>query len=1448
VWLLVLGVLVGSSVSAASARADSLHRFGFAFGGAGEGAGELGLVAPVLERLGQPGFALGGSGVAVDQATGGVYVADTSNHRVDEFTSKGVFVLAFGKDVNKGNALQPDVCRALEECQKGAEGSAPGELHAPRFIAVDNSGGASQGDMYVGDGVGSEAQNEIQFIEFGGASGGTFTLSIEGHTTAAIPFKRESPHGEDTANTTSALEAATGEPGAFHITQIQNEKSEVTGLEVEFGGALKESVTGLLACGGAGLVPGGSVCDVLLDRVGSVFVGEVVSKFSGEGVLEGSWGSGGQLDGSAAPAGAFRGDLNGITVDSAGMLWVYDFAEMYGFEGDGGFARDCRVGFGSASGLAPGVSPGEVYAVPAPPVQLHTNLCEGTEGVGTVLDSRFTPTGVAGGISGEGVLADLGGSVAEAAPGVAEPISFGPVVGGVGLGVGSGGEVFVASASEDKLDAFEVSLNAVTLAASEETAVSVRLNGEVDADGTEVVSCVFEYGVSDSYGARVPCEPAGPITGPGVVRVHVPVKGLLPGTVYHYRLRVVNKDGQALDTNNETFETTAAAVVEEPATLDVEPTSARLTAKVNPRGVTVTACEFEYGEGTGYGSRVACEPSSLGGGSAPVGVSAQLSGLEQGVEYHWRVMVADANTTVYGPDSTFVYLNKDTPPTVPGPCPNDAVRQESSIDPVTGSAISSELPDCRAYELVTPVDKNATLLTTVSEGPSVQVGGEGMRVMAYSLQCFAQSLSCPVVHGEFGAPYEFSREAGGWVTTALSPSASGVHEEYGQWGGSAQTGLALLSAAPEAGQASDTFYARQPDGTLEAIGPLSETLPYTELLTMQTEATADVSHVIFWDGSQEGLWPSLNGNGVPLYEYAGRGNGKPFLVDVEGGEGSTKLIGDCVKLAVLGEREAHAFLYALSGDGSIVYFEVCPGGEEDGGSGGGLYARIEGERPSEGEHLGARTVLVSGRAGGGGSGSGECSGVCASSRVSGTGLEGVSEDGSRVFFSSAQQLTNDASEDEEGEAVFGCAEVKGAGGCNLYMYENAAAAAAGGGGLVDVSAGDVSGVGPEVQGVMAVSADGSHVYFVAKGVLAGANGEGGAPMEGADNLYMYERDGAYPAGRTVFVTTLPGDSAAEQGEAPETFQWEVRTNKVANVTPDGDFLLFMSHGGLTGDATRGLGPEQAYRYDALTGSLVRVSIGERGFDDDGNAGSGNALIVAPDSKVGQPRRDPSMSDDGSVVVFQSPVALTARALNDVSVSGSDEGINLAQNIYEWDAPGTHGCEEPAGCIYLISDGQDATEAGGDFGVTNSSVELLGTDASGADVFFTTADRLVPGDTDSQLDFYDARVDGGFPAPKEPSRCATSETCHESVTEPAPEPSLGSSIFTGPGNPVSGFITPREEKPKAKTTEQVRIEKLDKALKACHKLKRHKRRSRCETAARKKYAKPAAHKATRKRHR
>jgi hypothetical protein len=368
-----------------------------------------------------------------------------------------------------------------------------------------------------------------------------------------------------------------------------------------------------------------------------------------------------------------------------------------------------------------------------------------------------------------------------------------------------------------------------------------------------------------------------------------------------------------------------------------------------------------------------------------------------------------------------------------------------------------------------------------------------------------------------------------------------------------------------------------------------------------------------------------------------------------------------------------------------------------------------------------------------------------------------------AFFISTQQLTDDATQ----------------GASNLYEYDMNASS---GEHLIDVSAGDTSGRGPRVQGPMAISADGSHIYFVAQSVLtADANSFGESAENGANNLYVFQRDSSYPQGQLTFITTLPNADQEQWSSGEDVGD--------ANVTPDGRYLVFESHADLTPDDTRTDGATQIFRYDAQTGELLRISIGQHGFDDDGNAGEGEALIVraARGWGVGAARSNPTMSNDGAYVFFQSPIGLTPHALDDVRI-GTDEHPYeetsepvYAENIYEWHE----------GQVHLISDGRDTNSFTG----VTSAVSLVGVDGSGANVFFTTADPLVESDTDTQVDYYDARIctteDPCVSQPPPPLPPCDGEDCHGTPAATPPVPAAPTVSFSGQGDVTE---TPAPPKP------------------------------------------------------
>jgi len=96
-------------------------------------------------------------GVAADPASGHLYVADTRNRRIDEFTAWGGFVKAWGWGVRDGKAeLQscgPEAVPPSASCLRGLKGAGTGQLEEAVQIAV-----GSEGNVYVGDASASRVQ------------------------------------------------------------------------------------------------------------------------------------------------------------------------------------------------------------------------------------------------------------------------------------------------------------------------------------------------------------------------------------------------------------------------------------------------------------------------------------------------------------------------------------------------------------------------------------------------------------------------------------------------------------------------------------------------------------------------------------------------------------------------------------------------------------------------------------------------------------------------------------------------------------------------------------------------------------------------------------------------------------------------------------------------------------------------------------------------------------------------------------------------------------------------------------------------------------------------------------------------------------------------------------------------------------------------------------------
>ncbi len=82
-------------------------------------------------------------GIAVN-ASGDVYVADSANNRVEEFTEKGAFLAAFGFKVNESGKEEFEICTS--KCKAGTAGSGNGQFKEPGGLAI-----APNGTVWVAD-------------------------------------------------------------------------------------------------------------------------------------------------------------------------------------------------------------------------------------------------------------------------------------------------------------------------------------------------------------------------------------------------------------------------------------------------------------------------------------------------------------------------------------------------------------------------------------------------------------------------------------------------------------------------------------------------------------------------------------------------------------------------------------------------------------------------------------------------------------------------------------------------------------------------------------------------------------------------------------------------------------------------------------------------------------------------------------------------------------------------------------------------------------------------------------------------------------------------------------------------------------------------------------------------------------------------------------------------
>jgi hypothetical protein len=700
-----------------------------------------------------------------------------------------------------------------------------------------------------------------------------------------------------------------------------------------------------------------------------------------------------------------------------------------------------------------------------------------------------------------------------------------------------------------------------------------------------------------------------------------------------------------------------------------------------------------------------------------------------------------------------------------------------SVSAATASALSAG----RVYELVSPVYKGGYGASHIEA-----VAPNGESVAFFSPGVFA-GAPMGLANTADSLAYVAHRGATGWSTESVLPPAAlmtfvnghDVSATLASTLAEGKLGPNLESADQEGAEAEFLLHpVGSPDTAAgwEAGGPVLEALKKSPTLNILYQgASPDLCHLVFFDrATSEALLPEPAGApSTHLYEFARGCAGEPSSLRFVAVNNVGKLISPaCAESLGIEEDNLQDRFNAIAADGREIFFTTQVN-SNCGGPAYQLFVRVGGVRTLEvSRPLAPACVEV------------PCGGAVLAAERASANFAGASRDGSKVFFTTNAPLV--AGDKDEGSdlymATIGCPSGEG----EACAAESASTEVTS---LTQVSSDPHAGEAAEVQGVVRVAPDGSRVYFVAHGVLGEGSGlEGATPLAGADNLYVYDA----VSGRVAFIADLcsgpgasgtvedvrcPADLGEGRGGPNDMGLWAEYEAEAQTAGVDGAFLVFASYGQLVAGDTDTA--RDIYRYDAETGGLERVSIGEGGYDANGNDSAFDASIavghLGGTVKKQYEMDNRAISEDGSRIVFT-----TAEPL-------SPDASNGLQNVYEWHQEQS---EAGGGHVSLISSGS------GDQPVSDVAM-----DTSGQDVFFVTAQGLVPQDTDGAPDVYDARLGGGFPTvAASPQECA-GDACQGPLTNPAPLLVPGSAV-QAPSEvlaPTTTSTTPSKPRQKPKKT-------------------------------------------------
>jgi hypothetical protein len=1279
-------VLVLSSCALLAEPAGALSP---SFGVEGTGAGEISR---------EP------TGVAVEQESGDVYIADRNNSRVDKFGPEGEFLLAWGWAVADGSTEASQTCTTT--CFGGFPGPpfsgfGTGQFKSIEGIAVDNDPlSPSHGDVYVADPGSSRVQKFSPQGEFILMFGGEVNATTKGDVCLA---------GE---------ECQAGVPGTG--------PGEFTAL---------------------------SGRAIAVDSSGKVYVADEnrVQLFSEAGAAESE----------IAIPGAER--IESLAVDSAKDIYLAgsQLLGVHKYDNTGkelGLPRDEP---GENTSFAITIGPADTLFVNDFRGESHHLLSYDAAGAQTSsFDAGARAEDGLRGIAYSNVLKTVyvlnQGKVR-----IVTPPPPGPLV-------------LNGSESAGKIEP-----------------TTAELGAAINPEGSAPTSYHFEFGPTTAYGESSPEES---LTGGAFEdqAALAALTGLQPNTTYHFRV-VATNGAETTFGPDATFTTLPPVSIDQTSVSQVNATSARLEAELNPHG-EVTEYHFDYGTTVAYGTTIPIPDASAGSGTTDTTVTNPIQDLAPSTTYHYRVVAHNGLGVVVGPDRSF-----------------------------TTQGASSTLPDGRVWELVSPPNKHGSPLEPLTEeGGIIQAAATGGGIAYVSLGPINGDPKG--VRSPHDSQLVSTRSSEGWstqdITTPheeISIIRPGFPSEYKIFSEDLQlSAVEPQGSTPLSPQTTErTAYSHQPDGEFMPLVTAANvptgtkfggieapegTGQFSNGIEVRT-ATPDLDRILFASPQAltSGFEPGFEATGRQnLYEYAGGAlrlvsvlpNGEPIAqAGVSAGVGSNDL----------------NMRGAISTDGERVVFES--------GNGEELYLRDLG--------LG-QTVKLNEVHPGASGGTGRAS------------FQVANSDASKVFFTDAARLTTDATAQPGKPDLYMCA-IDAIGG-NLSCA------------LSDLTADHNLGEAADVRTkVSAIDATGEHVYFAANGILTNT------PNAAREHALAGDCENETKAGSTCnfyeYDTTSKQTSLIAVLSSADSPDWgghgnlHVLGNLTARSSPNGRFLSFMSRRSLTGydnhDVNNGQADEEVFLFDSASGSISCVSCNPTGarpigvFDKESFPG---LLVDHPQTWIEKTLAGSipgwTLGPSLNVALHQSRyLSDSGRMFFNAADALVPQDTNKVEDVYQYEPPGTGDCTSSSqsfssvsgGCVNLISSGGSKEES-----------TFLDASESGDEVFFLTDSRLTANDVDGALDVYDAHVCSASspcpPLPPAPAPACDGDACQNPGSPPS-DATPGSLTYKGPAN---ASPPPAVAPPKPKAKPLTRTQLLARALKSCKKDKAKKKRVACEKQARKKY--------------